>query len=144
MLGVTQSLNREAVDALFGFAAQLPTGSELVFSFAPADHPLEVERGEVFRFWPRPPLGEPWKSRLPAGELVAQLADLAFSDIFHLTPELARQRYFADQPEIRRAELGSSYRSSCLISSGNIGESYGCQRRLWHERRMNSMQNRSG
>ena len=36
-----------------------------------------------------------------ASDLVAQLTDLGFSDIFHLTPELARQRYFADQEEIR-------------------------------------------
>jgi hypothetical protein len=32
---------------------------------------------------------------------VAQLTDLAFSDIFHMTPELARQCYFANQEEIR-------------------------------------------
>jgi hypothetical protein len=56
----------------------------------------------VVAFGRRPAaLGEPWKSRLLPTDLVAQLADLGFSDIFHLTPELARQRYFADQKEIR-------------------------------------------
>ena len=37
VLGVTQYLNREAVDALFAFAAALAKGSEIVFSFAPPD-----------------------------------------------------------------------------------------------------------
>src|SRR4051812_1193998 len=46
VLGVTQYLDREAIDALFGFAAQLPKDSEIVFSFAPPDHQSEVERGE--------------------------------------------------------------------------------------------------
>jgi hypothetical protein len=28
------------------------------------------------------------------------LADLGFRNVFHLTPELARQRYFSNYPEI--------------------------------------------
>ena len=102
VLGVTQYLDREAVDALFAFAAALAKGSEIVFSFAPPDDQIDAEGRDAFTsFGRRPVLGEPWKSPLRASDLVAQLTDLGFSDIFHLTPELARQRYFADQQEIR-------------------------------------------
>jgi methyltransferase (TIGR00027 family) len=102
VLGVTQYLDREAIDALFGFVAQLPKNSEIVFSFAPLDDHLDIEGPDVFTAFGRRPamLGEPWKSRLRVSDLVAQLVDLGFSDIFHLTPELARQRYFAEQQEI--------------------------------------------
>jgi len=102
VLGVMQYLDREAIDALFGFAATLAKGSEIVFSFAPPDDPLDAEGSDPFNPFGRRPaaLGEPWKSRLRPTDLVAQLTGLGFRDIFHLTPELARQRYFADQPEI--------------------------------------------
>jgi methyltransferase (TIGR00027 family) len=103
VLGVMQYLDTEAVDALLGFAATLSKGSEIVFSFAPPDDQLGAAGGDAFIAFGRRPaaLGEPWKSRLRATDLVAQLTDLGFSDVFHLTPELARQRYFADQQEIR-------------------------------------------
>ena len=101
-LGVTQYLEAEAVGALFGFAATLPKSSELVFSFAPLDDQSSAAGGHAFHHFGSGPaaLGEPWKSRWRAADLVAQLADLGFRDVFHLTPELARQRYFSDQPEI--------------------------------------------
>jgi len=103
VLGVTQYLDSGAVDALFRFAAMLPKGSEIVFSFAPAaDQSAVVDGNAILGFGRRPAaLGEPWKSRLRTADLVVQLADLGFSDIFHLPPELGRQRYFADQQEIR-------------------------------------------
>lgn len=103
VLGVMQYLDRGAADAVFGFAATLPKGSEIVFSFAPADDQLGAAGGDAFfAFGQRPAaLGEPWKSRWHAADLVAQLTGLGCSDIFHLTPELARQRYFANQQEIR-------------------------------------------
>src|SRR5262245_40798822 len=101
-LGVTQYLDKEAIHALFGFAATLPKGSEIVFSFAPLDDRSRAGGGAGLNPFGCGPaaLGEPWKSRLRAADLVAQLADLGFSDVFRLTPELARQRYFSDQPEI--------------------------------------------
>ena len=103
VLGVTQYLDREAVDALFAFAAALAKGSEIVFSFAPPDDQIDAEGRNAFTsFGRRPVLGEPWQNPMRASDLVAQLSDLGFSDIFHLTPELARQRYFPDQEEIRK------------------------------------------
>jgi methyltransferase (TIGR00027 family) len=103
ILGVMQYLDTQTIDGLFSLAARLPKNSELVFSFAPPDEQSDAEnRTGLISFGRRPAaLGEPWKSRLRPGDLVTRLADLGFSDIFHLTPELARQRYFADQQEIR-------------------------------------------
>lgn len=103
VLGVMQYLDRETIDALFAFAATLAKGSELVFSFAPPDDQSDGEDRDAFISFGRRPsaLGEPWKSRLHPTDLATQLTDFGFSDIFHLTPELARERYFADQPEIR-------------------------------------------
>ena len=40
-------------------------------------------------------IGEPWKTRLRPRELVERLTQLGFSDVFHLTPELAHRRYFS-------------------------------------------------
>jgi O-methyltransferase involved in polyketide biosynthesis len=64
VLGVTQYLDKDAVDALFDFAATLPKGSEIVFSFAPLDDQLGVTEGDAFVAFGRRPaaLGEPWKS----------------------------------------------------------------------------------
>src|SRR5262245_15892704 len=48
VLGVTQYLDKEAVHALFDFAAALPKGSELVFSFAPLDDQSGAAGGAAF------------------------------------------------------------------------------------------------
>jgi methyltransferase (TIGR00027 family) len=103
ILGVMQYLDRETIDVMFSLAAKLPKDSELVFSFAPPEDQSYAEhRDGLISFGRRPAaLGEPWKSRLRPDDLVAQLTNLGFSDIFHLTPELARQQYFADQQAIR-------------------------------------------
>jgi methyltransferase (TIGR00027 family) len=102
MLGLMQYIDRGAVDSLFDFTAALAKGSEIVFSFAPPDDQLEAEasNASIFSGWRSAVIGEPWKTRLHPAALVTQLTHLGFSDIFHLTPELARQHYFADQREI--------------------------------------------
>jgi methyltransferase (TIGR00027 family) len=102
-LGLMQYLERRTIDALIGFISTLAHGSEFVFSFAPPDSQLDVKGADAFFSFDQrqAALGEPWKSRLRPSDLIAELADLGFSDIFHLTPELARQRYFADQQEIQ-------------------------------------------
>ena len=41
VLGVTQYLSRQAVDALLRFASSLKAGSEIVFSFVPTDEDLQ-------------------------------------------------------------------------------------------------------
>lgn len=104
-LGVTQYLERATIDALLGFMAELPHGSEIVFSFAPPDVELsDADVATATRSIVRTAmLGEPWKSRLPTAELTGCLKDLGFRHIFHLTPELARQSYFAEHQQTARA-----------------------------------------
>jgi methyltransferase (TIGR00027 family) len=95
-LGVIQYLDRNAIDALFEFVSTLNAGSEIVFSFAPPDDELngddlDAATAGVAR---TAALGEPWKSRLRANDLVERLTQFGFRDIYHLTPNLAQQRYF--------------------------------------------------
>lgn len=99
VLGVTQYLDRDAIDSLLGFASTLKSGSEIVFSFAPPDDELDGEGVNAMIHSARrtATLGEPWKSRLRPSDLIEQLTFLGFSDIFHLTPQCAQQRYFSER-----------------------------------------------
>jgi methyltransferase (TIGR00027 family) len=104
LLGVTQYLSRDAVEALFGFAAGLPTQSEIVFSFVSPDEQL-VESdfaATTYSGTLAGTLGEPWKTRLRSSEAVAILTSLGFGEVFHLTPERAHQRYFAGRSDTLR------------------------------------------
>jgi methyltransferase (TIGR00027 family) len=96
-LGVTQYLDREAVDALLRFASMLKSGSEIVFSVVPPDDELDEDgvNAIVHSAQRTAALGEPWKSRLRPSNVIEQLTHLGFSNIFHLTPQLAHQRYFS-------------------------------------------------
>ena len=105
VLGVTQYLGHHAIDALLRFASSMKRGSEIVFSFAPPTDDLhgydrQVSIAAVERV---AAMGEPWISRLRACELVDRLTHLGFTRIFHLTPELAQQRYFAGRADGLRA-----------------------------------------
>jgi methyltransferase (TIGR00027 family) len=104
-LGVTQYLDHGSVDELFDFASGLSHGSEIVFSFAPPDDELSGDDlGAVTKAVARTAaLGEPWKCRLRPGELFERLKHLGFTDIFHLTPDLVRQWYFAEHQQAARA-----------------------------------------
>ncbi len=105
VLGVTQYLGRDAIDALLGFASALSSGSEIVFSFAPPDDELDGDGVNALIHSARrtATLGEPWKSRLRASDLIEQLTELGFSDIFHLTPQLAQRRYFSEWEDMPRS-----------------------------------------
>ena len=48
-------------------------------------------------------LNEPWKYKRKPAELLDHLASLGFTDVFHLTPELAQRRYFANRSDQLRA-----------------------------------------
>ncbi len=103
-LGVTQLLSLEATDAMLRFVACLPKTSEIVFSFVPPNDELKGDdlRGAIHSEARMKALGEPWRSRLRKHELVELLARLGFCDIFHLTPELAQQRYYPNRTDIPR------------------------------------------
>jgi methyltransferase (TIGR00027 family) len=105
ILGVLQYLQHTSVEALLRFVAGLAPRSEVVCSFALPEHELEQDdltmataaatRGHA--------LGEPWKTRLDANELIAMLRSSGFIDVFHLTPHLAQRRYFAGRRDRLRA-----------------------------------------
>ena len=105
VLGVMQYIDRQAVEALLRFASSLKAGSEIVFSFVPPDddlqgHDVQMSLGAAKRV---AAMGEPWKTRLRSRELVERLTRFGFSDVFHLTPDLAQQRYFAGRQDGLRA-----------------------------------------
>ncbi len=43
--------------------------------------------------------GEPWLTRFEAKPLRAWLLELGYADVFHLTPQLASERYFAGRSD---------------------------------------------
>jgi methyltransferase (TIGR00027 family) len=105
LLGVTQYLSREALAALFAFAASLPAQSEIVFSFVPPDDELAEDdlAATTYSGTLAETLGEPWKTRLRPSEAFAILTCLGFGEVFHLTPERAHRRYFAGRSDTLRA-----------------------------------------
>jgi methyltransferase (TIGR00027 family) len=100
-LGVTQYLELASVEVLLRFVASLGRGSEIVFSYVPRAEDLdgadrdfaEASAARAGRF------GEPWKTRFGADELRELLRAAGFHEVSHLTPEHARQRYFAGRTD---------------------------------------------
>ncbi len=73
-LGVMVYLSQDAIDEVLRFVVSLPRGSEIVLSFT-----QPPPQGMASRLADRAAaLGEPWKTRLTAGELVQYLRDMGF------------------------------------------------------------------
>ena len=100
-LGIIQFLTPDAIQGLFQFVARAPKGSELVLSCHPPSEDLDgpaqsglrrsIERGAE--------LGEPWLSLVQPEDVVDRLRRAGFSDIDHLTTEMAQLRYFAGRTD---------------------------------------------
>jgi methyltransferase (TIGR00027 family) len=105
VLGVTQYLSCDAVEAIFRFAGSLPTQSEIVFSFVPPDDELDGEElaAAIHGVKFTETIGEPWVTRLRPSEAFGLLTRLGFGEVFHLTPKRAQQRYFAGRDDTLRA-----------------------------------------
>jgi methyltransferase (TIGR00027 family) len=105
VLGVTQYISRDAVDALFGFAASLPAQSEIVSSFSPRDDELDPEElaGRNWGVTVTAPSGEPWLTRMSAPEVFGLLTRLGFGEVFHLSKKRLRERYFSDRNDAIKA-----------------------------------------
>lgn len=105
LLGVSQFITGGALDALLRFAASLKPESELVLSFAPPDDELAgLDLDAITRSIARTAeLGEPWKNRLRARDLIDRLVQLGFGDVFHLSPDQAQARYFSGRSDRLRA-----------------------------------------
>ena len=107
MLGVAQYLSAQAVDSALRAVASLPKESEIVFSFALPDDSLSGEDLQAVRLSAISTgvVGEPWRTRLRPDELIVQLGHLGFGAVFHLSPSLARQRYFGGRCDALRAPV---------------------------------------
>jgi len=108
LMGVTQYLTRDALDATFRFVLSLAALSEIVFSFIlPQEAVSGVEADALALSEQRAAkVGEPWLTRLYSDELRAMLRSMGFSRIVHLTPEDARSRYFDNRRDGLRERQG--------------------------------------
>jgi len=115
VLGVTQYLSSEAVEALLCFAASLPTRSEIVFSFVPPDDELEGEElaAAIQSVKLTETMGEPWATRLRPSEALDLLTHFGFGEVFHLTPQvLSSATLLAGTTGLGRPALNNSSRQS--------------------------------
>jgi methyltransferase (TIGR00027 family) len=105
VLGVTQYIKRDAIEALARFAASMQVQSEIVFSFVFPNDDLEGQELEaaLHGVASTKAMGEPWVTRLRVSELFDLLTRLGFGEVFHLTPKRAQQRYFAGRDDMLKA-----------------------------------------
>lgn len=97
-LGVTVYLGQDAVRRTLAWAASLPAGSEIVFSYATPNRTagpsgMSILAGRAAA------LGEPWVTFFEPDALVHELAALGFTDIEDFGPEQAFARYFRQRPD---------------------------------------------
>jgi methyltransferase (TIGR00027 family) len=106
-LGVTQYLTQDAIEATLRFVPSLAGGSQIVFTFALPDESVEGDDLLVAQAAAAmgASIGEPWLTRFEAEPLRAWLLELGYSDVFHLTPKLASERYFAGRSDGLRAPV---------------------------------------
>ena len=95
-MGVTQYLTPEALESTFRFVLSLPPPSEIIFSFILPQKEISGTEAEAMMIAARraAEVGEPWVARFRPAELAAKLRLMGFSQIVHLTPEEAGERYF--------------------------------------------------
>ncbi|HWW85398.1 MAG TPA: class I SAM-dependent methyltransferase, partial [Vicinamibacterales bacterium] len=98
-MGVTQYLTLHAVDATFQFVRSLPRSSEIVFSFILPQDAVSGMEAEALAIAAQraAEVEEPWLSRFHADDLGVTLRTMGFSQIIHLTPEEAHERYFRNR-----------------------------------------------
>jgi methyltransferase (TIGR00027 family) len=107
VLGVLQYLTDAATDALWDFAAALPSGSEIVASFVLPDEELTGDDLVIARrgIDIGAATGEPWLSHNTPEKLTTHLSQLGFATVEHLTPAAAQERYFAGRTDGLRAPV---------------------------------------
>lgn len=98
-LGVTQYLTNAAIEETLAFMLSLPSGSEIVLTFILPQEALSgIEADAVATAVAKAAeVGEPWLSRFHPADLVSQLQGMGFSQVFHMTPEMAHDRYLNDR-----------------------------------------------
>jgi methyltransferase (TIGR00027 family) len=105
ILGVIPYLSLKAVDSLLQFAATLAPESEIILSFITLEDELTgPDLDAVVRGSARTErLGEPWKFREKPADILDRLHGAGFRRSFHLTPEMAQERYFQNREDGLRA-----------------------------------------
>lgn len=113
-LGVTMYLTEDAIDAVLRTVATTPPGSEIVFTFAPAE-PTSAEQGgtDLSRLATMAgAAGEPWVTYFEPDALEQKLRALGFSSVELLSPDGAARRYFDGRtdglPAPRRSTIVSA------------------------------------
>jgi methyltransferase (TIGR00027 family) len=99
-LGVTMYLTRPAVDAVFGFVAGLPAGSEIAFTFSAPGASTELERRVA-------EVGEPLLTRIAPTEIEPLLHGIGFSAVTVLSAA-GSQRYLGQRTDTLRVPRAES------------------------------------
>jgi methyltransferase (TIGR00027 family) len=101
LLGVTQYLSAEAIESILGFVQSLPPGSQIVVAFIVPDDLMPANEAGVFALAASASAqrGEPWLTRLRPTDLKSRLTALGFSQVTHLSPDAAQERYFRERAD---------------------------------------------
>ena len=118
-LGVTQYLTPTAISAMLEFVVALPRSSEIVFSFIVPLETLSGIEAEALAMASRKSaeVGEPWLTTFRTEDLKSQLRALGFSDVIHLTPEEAHERYLKNR---RDGPAGAAWQTEQLHESNRL------------------------
>jgi methyltransferase (TIGR00027 family) len=110
-LGVFPYLTEDEVDAVLGFVAGLPAGSEIVFTFTDS-RDAQNHAGVPDLAARVASLGEPFRSTLTEEDLPRRLAAAGFAAVDIPTAEQVHDRYFAGRSDglegPRRARIASA------------------------------------
>jgi len=95
-LSVTQYLTESSIEATLRFILMMPSPTQIVFTFAPPDECLAQSTLPSLHFIAgmAAAVGESWITRFRPEHWKDWLLKLGFSSVFHLTPQLANDRYF--------------------------------------------------
>ena len=101
-LGVSYYLPLPSITETLGYIGSHGARSQVVFDYAIDKADLPPESQDV---WTRvnaftSKVGEPWQTVFAAGDLMEQLRQLGFGEVFHLTPEEATARYLAGRRDM--------------------------------------------
>jgi len=97
-LGVTMYLSEEAVDQVLRTVGGLPSGTEIVLTFATPPDPLE-EPARLDFAQRAAEVGEPWITFFTPPALEERLRSFGFTTVKFLTPEAAREQYFSHRSD---------------------------------------------
>jgi len=95
-LSVTQYLTESSIEETLRLILMMPSLTQTVFTFAPPDEYLDPNTLPSLQFISdmAAAVGEPWITRFRPDHWKDWLLKLGFSSVFHLTPQLANDRYF--------------------------------------------------